>query len=569
MKIIGINHDMYISSAALIIDGKIVSAIAEERLTREKMTRSFPHNAIRYCLKKANLSLNQIDYIANSYNPSVHFKKFHPIFSNYRRFRGDYFYSIPDHLINKISTDNSESEYTKQEIQLSKNKLKVFYINHHLSHAANGFYLSPFKKSAVLTADGAGEDDTVNFLLGENNNLTLLNRIKIPHSTGSFYSTFTEYLGYKPENDEWKVMALSSYGSKKNKFYKLIKKMVSFNNDGTFNLDQNYFKQNIFILPNLYTEKFLKALGPARKKGEKFTQRHYEIASAMQEIFEEIMFHMLKNLYTRTKSQNVVLSGGSFMNSVLNGKVRDNTPFKNVWISSCPDDSGQSIGSALYLYNNILKNKKRYELKHNFFGPSYKNDEIKSVLNKFKINYTYDKNISKIISNHIAKGKLIGWFQGAMEFGQRSLGNRSIVADPRYNISKEKVNSAVKYRESYRPFAPSVLKEECSNYFEMKKNDEIQFMEKVVRVRKDKKHLIKAVVHKDLSARVQTVDKVSNPKFYELIKEFKNLTGIPCLLNTSFNVNGEPIVCSPEDAIKTFYSCGLDILVMGNYIVQK
>lgn len=569
MKIIGINHDMYISSAALIIDGKIVSAIAEERLTREKMTRSFPHNAIRYCLKKANLSLNQIDYIANSYNPSVHFKKFHPIFSNYRRFRGDYFYSIPDHLINKISTDNSESEYTKQEIQLSKNKLKVFYINHHLSHAANGFYLSPFKKSAVLTADGAGEDDTVNFLLGENNNLTLLNRIKIPHSTGSFYSTFTEYLGYKPENDEWKVMALSSYGSKKNKFYKLIKKMVSFNNDGTFNLDQNYFKQNIFILPNLYTEKFLKALGPARKKGEKFTQRHYEIASAMQEIFEEIMFHMLKNLYTRTKSQNVVLSGGSFMNSVLNGKVRDNTPFKNVWISSCPDDSGQSIGSALYLYNNILKNKKRYELKHNFFGPSYKNDEIKSVLNKFKINYTYDKNISKIISNHIAKGKLIGWFQGAMEFGQRSLGNRSIVADPRYNISKEKVNSAVKYRESYRPFAPSVLKEECSNYFEMKKNDEIQFMEKVVRVRKDKKHLIKAVVHKDLSARVQTVDKVSNPKFYDLIKEFKNLTGIPCLLNTSFNVNGEPIVCSPEDAIKTFYSCGLDILVMGNYIVQK
>ena len=569
MKIIGINHDMFISSAALIIDGKIVSAVAEERLTREKMTRSFPHNAIRYCLKKANLSLNQIDYIANSYNPSVHFKKFHPIFSNHRRFRGDYFYSIPDNLIDKISTDNSESEYTKQEIQLSKNKLKVFYINHHLSHAANGFYLSPFKKSAVLTADGAGEDDTVNFLLGENNNLTLLNRIKIPHSTGSFYSTFTEYLGYKPENDEWKVMALSSYGSKKNKFYKLIKKMVSFNNDGTFNLDQNYFKQNIFILPNLYTEKFVKTLGPARKKEEKFTQRHYEIASAMQEIFEEIMFHMLKNLYSRTKSQNVVLSGGSFMNSVLNGKVRDNTPFKNVWVSSCPDDSGQSIGSALYLYNNILKNKKRYELKHNFFGPSYKNDEIKSVLNKFKINYTYDKNISKIISNHIAKGKLIGWFQGEMEFGQRSLGNRSIVADPRYNISKEKVNSAVKYRESYRPFAPSVLKEECSNYFEMKKNDEIQFMEKVVRVRKDKKHLIKAVVHKDLSARVQTVDKVSNPKFYDLIKEFKNLTGIPCLLNTSFNVNGEPIVCSPEDAIKTFYSCGLDILVMGNYIVQK
>ena len=429
--------------AALIVDGKIVSAIAEERLTREKMTRSFPQNAIKHCLKQANLSLNQIDYIANSYNPSVHFKKFHPIFSNYRRFRGDYFYTIPDQLINKISPDNSESEYTKQEIQLSKNKLKVFYINHHLSHAANGFYLSPYKKSAILTSDGAGEDDTVNFLLGENNKLKLLDRIKIPHSTGSFYSTFTEFLGYKPENDEWKVMALSSYGSKKNKFYKLIKKMVSLNKDGTFSLDQNYFKQNINTLPNFYTEKFVKTLGPIRKKGDKFTQRHYEIASAMQEVFEEIMFHMLKNLNSRTKSQNVVLSGGSFMNSVLNGKIREYTPFKNVWVSSCPDDSGQSIGSALYLYNSILKNKKRYELKHNFLGPSYKNDEIKKVLNKFKINYTYEKNISKTISDHIAKGKLIGWFQDAMEFGQRSLGNRSIIADPRYNITKEKVNSAV------------------------------------------------------------------------------------------------------------------------------
>lgn len=569
MKIIGINHDMYISSAALIVDGKVVSAVAEERLTREKMTRSFPHNAIKYCLNKANLSLDQIDYIANSYNPSVHFKKFHPIFSNNRRFRGDYFYSIPDQLINKISPDHTESEYTKQEIQLSKNKLKVFYINHHLCHAANGFYLSPYKRSAVLTADGAGEDDTVNFLLGENNKLTLLNRMKIPHSTGSFYSTFTEFLGYKAENDEWKVMALSSYGSKKNKFYKLIKKMVSLNQDGTFSLDQNYFKQHIIVMPNFYTEKFVKALGPPRKKDEKFTKRHYEIASAMQEVFEETTFHMLKNLNLRTKSQNVVLSGGSFMNSVLNGKIRDNTPFKNVWLSSCPDDSGQSIGSALYLYNNILKNKKRYELKHNFLGPSYKNDEIKKVLNKFKINYIYDKNISKTISNHIAEGKLIGWFQDAMEFGQRSLGNRSIIADPRHNISKEKVNSAVKYRESFRPFAPSVLKEEASNYFEMKKNDEIPFMEKVVKVKNSKKHLIKAVVHKDLSARVQTVDRVSNPKFYDLISEFKKLTGIPCLLNTSFNVNGEPIVSSPEDAIRTFYSCGLDILVMGNYIIHK
>ena len=273
----------------------------------------------------------------------------------------------------------------------------------------------------------------------------------------------------------------------------------------------------------------------------------------MQEVFEEIMFHMLKNLNSRTKSQNVVLSGGSFMNSVLNGKIREYTPFKNVWVSSCPDDSGQSIGSALYLYNSILKNKKRYELKHNFLGPSYKNDEIKKVLNKFKINYTYEKNISKTISDHIAKGKLIGWFQDAMEFGQRSLRKPINNCRPKIQHNKEKVNSAVKYRESYRPFAPSVLKEEAvSNYFEMRKDDEIPFMEKVVKVKNNKKHLIEAVVHKDLSARVQTVDRMSNPKFYDLINEFKKLTGVPCLLNTSFNVNGEPIVSSPEDAIRTF-----------------
>jgi carbamoyltransferase len=257
------------------------------------------------------------------------------------------------------------------------------------------------------------------------------------------------------------------------------------------------------------------------------------------------------------------------MNSVFNGKVHKLTPFNKVWISSCPDDSGLSIGAALYLYNNILKKKKRYELKHNFLGPGYSSNKIEEDLNKYKVKFRYEKNITEVISKELTNGKLVGWFQGQMEFGQRALGNRSILADPRKLDSKKKVNSAVKYRESFRPFAPAVIDKYAHEFFELKPDEKIPFMEKVVLVKKEKRNLIPAVVHKDFTARVQTVDSKTNNLFYDLITKFNEKTGIPILLNTSFNLNGEPIVCSPTDAIRTFYSCGLDILVMGNYIIYK
>jgi carbamoyltransferase len=364
-------------------------------------------------------------------------------------------------------------------------------------------------------------------------------------------------------------MALSAYGSKNNKYYKVIKKMVNLQPDGSFKLDQTYFKQHIHTLPNFYTDDFLKLLGKARKKNDKFTKKDFEIASAMQQVFEDICSHMIKSLYRTTKLNNLVLSGGSFMNSVFNGKVNKLTPFKNVWLSSCPDDSGQSIGAALYLYNNILKKRNRYELKHNYLGPSYQSNEIEQELKKYKIKFNYEKNITGTISKELANGKLVGWFQGNMEFGQRALGNRSILADPRKLNTKDRVNSAVKYRESFRPFAPAVIDKYACHFFHMKKNEKIPFMEKVVLVKKEKRRLIPAVVHKDFTARVQTVDKETNRIFYNLINDFYKLTDIPVLLNTSFNLNGEPIVCSPKDAIRTFYSCGLDILVMGNYLIRK
>ena len=569
MKILGLNHDMYISSAALIIDGKVIAACPEERLNREKFSRVFPKQAINYCLKKANIKFDQIDYIANSYNPAVHFKKFNPIFSNYRRFRGDYYYLIPDFLLNNERPLKEDSEYSYQKIKLGKKELNIYYITHHLCHAANGFYPSPFKKSAILTADGVGEDDSVNFLVGDNNKIKLLKRLKIPHSTGSFYSTFTEFFGYKPEADEWKVMALSAYGSKNNKYYKLIKNMIDLKSEGSFELNQSYFKERNVVMPNFYTENFVKLLGKPKQKNKKFTRKDYEIASAMQQVFEDICFHMLKYLYSKTKIKNLVLSGGSFMNSVFNGKVKKFSPFNNVWLSSCPDDSGQSIGAALYLYNNILKKKNRYELKHNYLGPSYKSEEIKKDLIKYKINFTYKKNITQIVSKELANGKIVGWFQGQMELGQRALGNRSILADPRKVNSKIKVNNAVKYRENFRPFAPAVIDKFAPKFFDLKIGEKIPFMEKVILVKKNKRHIIPAVVHKDFTARVQTVDNQTNKIFYNLISDFHKITGVPVLLNTSFNLNGEPIVCSPTDAIRTFYSCGLDILVMGNYIIYK
>ena len=569
MKILGLNHDMYISSAALIVDGKVVAACAEERLNREKLTRVFPSKAVNYCLQKVNIKLDQIDYIANSYNPAVLLKKFNPIFSNHRRFRGDYYYSIPDFLLNNERQVKEDSDYSCQKIRLGKKELDIYYITHHLCHAANGFYLSPFKKSAILTADSAGEDDSANFLIGDKSNIKLLKKLKIPHSTGSFYSTFTDFFGYKPESDEWKIMALSAYGSKNNKYYKIIKNMVNLKPDGSFTLDQSYFKQHLHTFPNFYTDDFVRLLGTPKKKNEKFTKRDFEIASAMQQVFEDICSHMLKYLYRATRVKNLVLSGGSFMNSVFNGKAHKISQFDNVWLSSCPDDSGQSIGSALYLYNKILKKKNRYELKHNFLGPSFKSDEIKKDLVKYKINFIYKKNISEIVSQKLANGKLVGWFQGRMEFGQRALGNRSILADPRDLSSKNRVNSAVKYREKFRPFAPAVIDKYAHEFFDLKKGEKVPFMEKVVLVKKEKRRLIPAVVHKDFTARVQTVDSKTNKIFHNLINDFYKITGVPVLLNTSFNLNGEPIVCNPTDAIRTFYSCGLDLLVMDNYLIYK
>ncbi len=567
MKILGICSDIIITSAVLIEDGQILAGAAEERLVRQKMYRGFPEQAVKFCLKQANCKLEDIDYVALGWNPALHLKPSSLRFGSVVRWRGELLHTIPHALLN-LSADKDVA-YVEQSLKQSKKDIKVIYVTHHLSHAANAFYISPFKESAILTIDGRGECDTAGFFVGIGNKIEEIKTIDLPHSLGLFYGTFTDFLGFAPHSDEWKVMALAAKHFKNNRYYQKIKDLIRLLPEGNFELDLRYFSYYLSDRSHWYSPKLSELFGPSRGVGEQLTDRHYEIAEALQMVSEEVVVHMLNWLHKKTHQDNLVVSGGFFMNSVFNGKILKLTKFKQIFISSCPDDSGTSIGAALYVYNHILGKTKRYEQIHNYYGPSYSNDEIKETLDKYKIPYEYVEDIEKQTANFISQGKIIGWFQGKMEFGQRALGNRSILADPRDPKMRDKVNLAVKYRESFRPFAPSILEEQVTDYFECLKKDKVPFMEKVFMIKQNKRKLIPAVTHIDGSGRLQTVSIKTNPRYYKLISEFQKISQIPIVLNTSFNLKGEAIVCSPTDALRTFFSCGLDILVLGNYVISK
>ena len=568
MRILGLSPDIWISSAALIEDGKVISAAPEERFDRQKMSKAFPLRAIDFCLREAKISMDDIDYVAMSWNPGVHIQSASLRYSKSIRWRGEYLYSVPSYLLTRFPF--TDIEFMEEKLHFNNKKISIIFVNHHSSHAANAFLLSPFDKSAILTIDGRGEKETCIFAKGEDNNIKKIKSIYMPHSLGLFYGTFTEYLGFKPDSGEWKVMALASYGDFNNSYYQKIKDIIKLKEDGTFELDLSYFTYYLFDKqPAMYSEKFIELLGHPRIKGEEIEEKHIQIAAALQQVFEETVTHLLNHLYLETKCKKIVLSGGCAMNSVFNGKVLDVSPFEELFIPSCPDDSGVSIGAALYVYNCILGNKNREVQVHNYWGPGFSNDEIKDTVEKYKVKYNFYNDIKKIAAKLLSGGKLIGWFQGKMEFGQRALGNRSILADPRGINSKDLVNKAVKYRESFRPFAPSILEEDVNDYFEIPPGMKVPFMEKVYKIKENKRKLIPAVVHVDGTGRLQTVSKFVNPLFYNLINEFKKVTNIPVILNTSFNLNGEPIVCSPTDATRTFFSCGLDYLIMGNYLISK
>ncbi|NWH04976.1 carbamoyltransferase family protein [Desulfobacter latus] len=571
MKILGINHDMYISSAVLMENGKIAAGGAEERFIREKQTRNFPSHAIEFCLKKSGNIIKDIDYITSSWNPGVYLKNYNPLFSDKRRWKAEHLFSVPDNIFKLFDEKTKNSiDHVEQTIFMDNTCCRLVYVTHHLAHAANGFFPSPFETAAILTADAQGELEATTFCLGKGNKINKIKSIDYPQSMGAFYSTITEYLGFRPNSDEWKVMALAGFHKGGDEYYKKFKEnLFSLQPDGEYEFDLTYFQGYNHEQPHLFTEKLVRLLGPAHSPRAPVEDRHYAIAAALQQSSEEIAVHMLNWLYKETQCKSLCLSGGFFMNSVFNGRVLSLTPFEDLFISPCPDDSGNSIGAALYLHHHILGNTKRHALTHNFFGPEYSDREIESVINKFGIRYRVEQNIEKACAEFIAEGKLVGWFQGRMEFGQRALGNRSILADPRDPSTKDKVNMAVKFRESFRPFAPAVLEEDAKDYFKFGPNSSVPFMEKVYMIPEDKRAQIPAVTHVDGSGRLQTVSKAANPRFHKMICEFKALTGLPIVLNTSFNLNGEAIVCTPEDALRTFFSCGLDILIMGQHIITK
>ena len=566
MKVLSVYPYTHISSSALVIGGEVVAAAAEERFNREKMSTKFPVLSARWCLESQGLDWGDLDVIAVPWNPMHNINWATKRWVSEMTWRGEMLSHVPTQLMRAIDGPVSP------DMQLHFGRTRMVYLNHHECHAANGFFLSPFEKADFLTIDGHGEQDTCLMGIGEGVRIQPRVSVRYPHSLGLFYGTFTDFLGFTPDVDEWKVMALSSFSEKPNDYDKVLRELIRLTDSG-FELDLSYFDYYTFDRrPHFFSHKLVELIGQPRRREDSITERHYEIAGAMQRIFVEAARHLL--LVTKRNgsgSGNIVLSGGAAMNCVFNGLMDTWDVYRDSSISSAPDDSGVSVGAALLAYYRFSgKTTRRVaEVKHNFWGPSFTEQAIKDTLDRFKIGAERPDDLTGRVAKVLAEGKLVGWFQGGMEFGHRALGNRSILADPRKAATKDLVNSAVKYRESFRPFAPAVLAERAEELFDLRPGRKVRFMERVAYVRPAWRERLGAVTHVDHTARLQTVEHDVNPAFYSLIEAFSKVTGVPVLLNTSFNLNGEPIVCTPEHAIRTFFSCGLDLLVLGPFLIRK
>ncbi len=568
MIILGLNHGEFNSSAAILENGKVISGSPEERFSRRKLTKDFPINAIRFCLNYSKKQLKDCDYIAQAWNPGEYWQKFNPLISSFRSRREDYFFTIPDNLLN--ISERKTPKWTIMNFSDNTSLPPIYYVRHHLAHAANAFFLSPFKESAILTCDWNGEFESTTIGYGNENDIDIIANQKLPHSLGLFYATFTSLLGYRPDSDEWKVMALSAFNVDHEEVLEKIRKTVFLKEDGLFELDESYYHGELSGYPKLYSQKLIDLLGGKEgKPGENPTDWHLKIAKGMQQISEEVVMHVLNYLHKKTKSENIVVGGGFFMNSVCNGKILEKSPFKKFYVSYAPSDVGNSIGAALYVSHCIHKEKRNMEQNLSYIGPSFNDSEIIHVLNRRKIKYERIKNPEIKIAEILSNNEIVSCFHGKMEFGERALGNRSILANPKNAEIKDKINSIIKYRENFRPFAPVVLFEKSSIYFDVPKDFECKHMEKVVQVKPEYQNRLGAVTHVDGSGRVQTVKKEDNQFLYSIIIEFEKKTGLPILLNTSFNVNGEPIVLSPDDALNTFFNSGLEHLFLENFYVKK
>jgi carbamoyltransferase len=560
VNILGISCFYHDSAAALIKDGILVAAAQEERFTRKKHDQNFPANAIRYCLQEGGIQAQDLNYIGFYDKP----------FTKFERLLTTYIATFPKSLpsfLKAMPVWLKEKLWIPQKIREELGETaNLLFIEHHLSHAASAFFVSPFSESAILTADGVGEWETTTMGMGNDRTLTLTQSIHFPHSLGLLYSAFTYYLGFRVNSAEYKVMGLAPYG--KPLFVDLIlRELVFLKDDGSFRLNMKYFAYDYGLT---MTNKYFHALfgTPPRTPESALTQFHKDLAASIQFVTDEIMVRMTTHLHNKTVSDNLCLAGGVALNCVSNSKVLASSGFKRMFIQPAAGDAGGSVGSAFYIYNMLLKNKRTSTWSNNFLGPEYSNEVIKEILRQLKIEgeQCSTDTLLKRTAQFIADQNVVGWFQGRMEFGPRSLGARSILADPRNPENYSRVNLKIKFRESFRPFAPTVLLERMKDYFEF--DQPSPYMLFVAQVRSDRR-TIPAVTHVDGSARLQTIVRDDHALFYDLIAEFEKLTNCPVLINTSFNVRGEPIVCTPFDAIKCFFRTDMDYLVLGNFVLDK
>lgn len=589
-KILGISAYYHDSAAALIIDGDIIAAAQEERFTRKKQDHRFPSHSVNYCLKEGKLTADDLDYVVFYDKP---FLKFERLLETYLRFAPigvkSFLEAMPLWIKNKLWI----SQIIKKELGYNK---EILFCDHHESHAASAFFPSPFNDAGILTLDGVGEWTTTSISKGNGNKVEFLREIKFPHSLGLLYSAFTYYTGFKVNSGEYKLMGLAPYGEPK--YVKIIKDhLIDIKEDGSFRLNMDYF--NYCVGFTMTGNRFDKLFGgPARKSESKLSQKEMDLAKSIQTVTEEIMIKLAKTTKLLSESENLCLAGGVALNCVGNGKIIKENIFKKVWIQPASGDAGGALGAALAIHyhfeNNkrILKENGRDFQKGSYLGPRYTNEDVGNFLDQNKLPFKYyesEDDLCDNVANLLSKEKVIGWFQGRMEFGPRALGSRSILGDARSRSMQKNLNLKIKFRESFRPFAPSVAADRIKDYFDFPEGQESPYMLVTTPVKEDiripmseeQKQLfgidklnvprstLPAITHVDYSARLQSVSKIDNPRYYKLLDTFGQKTNFAIFVNTSFNVRGEPIVCTPEDAYKCFMRTNIDYLVLENYVLDK
>lgn len=574
MYILGVNAYHGDSSACIYKDGQLIAASEEERFRRIKHWAGFPIEAIRFCLQEAEIGIEEVDHIAISRDPKANLgKKALTALKNRLNLS-----NIINRVKNLKKAASIEEEFIEHfNLKAGELKAKFHNVEHHRSHLASAFFASPFEESALLSIDGFGDFTSTMTGIGKGNKIEVLETVSYPHSIGVFYTTFTQWLGFPHYGDEYKVMGLAPYGQPTH--LEQLRKVIKFKDNGLFELDLKYFNHptkgvnmvwegGIPAMDSLYSDTLINEFGPARKADEPLTQDHKDWATSVQRITEELIYHLLTHLQQKTGLDAVCIAGGVAQNSVANGKILQKTPFKKVYIPPAGHDAGTCIGAALWVYNQLLNQPRTAPMLHGYLGSRFSNESIEELLKQKNISYQKlegEALFSKVTDCLINSG-VVGWFQGRAEFGPRALGHRSIIADPRREDAKEILNAKIKRRESFRPFAPSILKQHIPHYFEQV--DDVPFMEKVFLIKEEQRSKIPAVTHVDGTGRLQSVEQAIEPKYYGLIHNFYEKTGVPILLNTSFNEN-EPIVNTPEEALNCFLRTKMDMLVLEDIVIER